>query len=190
MSKEAIIKNIAATAAASAADIAADAATKRDEILSSAKRDSEAKLAEAKAVAEQNSALNRARQAKIAELDARKITLTAKRRVIDAAYALAEKKLIALPDKEYARFMGVLVNRYAEEGDTVIVSPRDAARLNEAWLKSCCKTPGLKLAVSDVDFSGGLMLSNSVCDKNLTAEMLVSEARVRTERKVAEMTEE
>lgn len=188
MSKEVILQNILATAKATAEKIVSEAEQNRDGQIALAEKAAAERLAAAQEEAREKAELNAARKRKIAELDAKKLTLGARRATIERAYALAAEKLTALPDEEYRKFIGGLIVKYAEPNDTVLVSERDEKRLTADWLSKIGKGLKLSLAVSQ-EFTGGVILRNTFCDKNLTVEMLVAEVRPVTEAQVAALTE-
>lgn len=187
MSKESMIETILRSGETAAENIESAARADAADLLARAEKDAADKRARATAAAEESARLTRARKVKIAELDAGKVTLAARRQLIGRAYGLAAERIAVLPDDEYRTFFGALVRKYAEPGDRVIVSARDRQRLDKDWLAAV--RADVTLVLSETDFMGGVILSNGVCDKNLTIETLVDESRAATETHVAALLE-
>lgn len=129
-----------------------------------------------------------ARRRSVAELDVRKLTLSAKQAAVSRAFAEAKARILALPDAEYRQFLRALLAAYAAGGDTVVVSKDDCRRFSQSEVSAFAKERGIKLGYrADGEFSGGLVLEGGCCDKNLTLDMLLAECRERAEKRVADL---
>lgn len=185
--KEAIIASIIGGAEQTAAGILSDARAEKDKLLEDTRnnlmRERDAQLDKAARDAEEL----KKRRLTLAELDSRKVILAAKQRVIDSVYYEAVTKILNMTDNVYREFMGGFVEKYAENGDTVVTSERDAKRLNETWVEGLAKKLNLRLTLADYYHHGrgGIVLEGRYCDKNLTLETLVKEIRPETEARVA-----
>lgn len=185
--KEAIINSIIAAAEKKAEAIVADALAEKEELLEKTRVALEAKEKEAVSRAEAEAEKTVARKLTIAELNVRKQLLAAKQTVIDKVYDAAITKTLNMADNVYREFIGGLVQRYAGDGDEIMIAERDAKRLNYDWATSL----GVKIG-KDVSLSqkyhggrGGVVLTGYKCDKNLTVETLASEVRDKTEGEIA-----
>lgn len=185
--KEAIVDSILVSARDAAANIVADAKAERDELVATTLESAEREGAEQLARAHEDAAMLKSRRLKLAELDSRKVILTAKQQVIEKAYVQAETKILNMTDNVYRDFIGSIVCRYAEDGDEIIIAARDAKRLHYDWVDGLNKKLHMNLTLSDRCHNGrgGVILTNAKYDKNLTVEMLVAETRTQTESEVA-----
>ncbi|MBP5307708.1 MAG: V-type ATP synthase subunit E [Clostridia bacterium] len=169
------------------AKIISDAEEKALATVAGAERRAENIIAEARAAAarsrEEQLALLSARHAETlrrreinARLDCNKLTLSARREVIDAVFDGALQKLCALPEAEYAAFIGKLLSKHAEGGETVVLSFRCGCREKIAALP-VIKEKNLTVSKEYGKFSGGAVLVGGGYDKNLTFEALIESAR-------------
>lgn len=165
-----------------------DAETKAAEIISIANAEAEKSIADGNSWAErykseQNAILNAANEDKVlrrktvAELDVKKIVLKAKQDAIESVFDSAYKKLCSLNKAEYLSFVVKLIEKYAEEKDTVVLSSDGV--ISETGLTSFEVVKDKKLTVSDVkgEFIGGVMLVGKICDKDLTFKSIVNESK-------------
>lgn len=165
-----------------------DAETKAAEIISIANAEAEKSIADGNSWAErykseQNAILNAANEDKVlrrktvAELDVKKIVLKAKQDAIESVFDSAYKKLCLLNKAEYLSFLKKLLEKYAEEKDTVILSSDNI--ISEKDLSDLKVVSDKHLTVSDVkgDFIGGVMLVGKICDKDLTFKSIVNESK-------------
>ena len=123
----------------------------------------------------------------VAKLEVRKIILCAKQELISDSFALARDQILNLPLEGYKQFLSALIQKYAEEGDVVVLSKRDLSRIKEADIEQMAKGKNIRLSLSTKagDFDGGLVLSQKNCDKNLTIDTVLNSVREKTEGKVA-----
>lgn len=126
------------------------------------------------------------RRATVADLDYRKIVLSAKQDIIGGVFDLALDKLTKLGKKEYLAVIDKLIGENGEKGDEIVIAkgaPVTAADVEK--LASAAKL-GLK-ARENGDFKGGIMLIGRVCDKDLSFGTLLNAEKAETEADVAEM---
>lgn len=165
-----------------------DAETKAAEIISIANAEAEKSIADGNLWAEsykseQNAILNAANEDKVlrrktvAELDVKKIVLKAKQDAIESVFGSAYNKLCSLNKAEYLSFVKKLLEKYAEESDTVILSSDNI--ISEKDLSDLKVVTDKHLAVSAEkgDFIGGVMLVGKICDKDLTFKSIVNESK-------------
>ncbi len=169
MSKEAIIKKIEDDAAAKAAKITSEGEEKANGILDAAKKECEQQLVAARAEIERTTEETLSRSRTVAELDAKRLLLDAKLKILDRVFARALEKLVALDDASMRELLfGMLA--YAENGDEVILNERGRALISAKDLKAYAQERGVSLKLSKEvgSFEGGLVLRQGGIDKNLT----------------------
>ena len=121
-----------------------------------------------------------------ARMDTGKVLLAARQEEISAAFAAAEEAFRTMDKKKYFDFIVSLLDRWAEEGDTVVLAAADAERVSERDIASYAAARGIRLSCrADGAFSGGVMLENDRYDKNLTVGMLLQEYRASHEAEIA-----
>lgn len=177
--KEAIINGITEKAEREAAALVASAQAERDELLAQVKAEEERKRESALESARASAQSVLSRRETICNLESRKSALAAKQQVIDAAFGESVKKILNMTDHIYREFIGGLIEKYAEDGDRVIVAERDAKRLHAEWLQETagkCKKH-ITLAEEHHDGKGGIILCGKECDKNLTLETMLKSLR-------------
>lgn len=122
-----------------------------------------------------------------AELDVRKTVLAKKREKLNEAFKKAEEKILS-DDEAYISFIGGAVKQYAEDGDTVVVSPSDEKRISKDFIGNLAKENGISLSYrADGKFSGGVILEGKSYDKNLTIETILGEYKRNNENRIADI---
>lgn len=169
--KEAIIEKIISDATAKGEAVIDDAKFKATEIenVTKAVCTSMVDNAEKERAAAVNDVLTRSKT--VAELDAKKLLFDAKNKVVALTFETALNKVKSLPKEKYAKLvMGML--SMAEDGDVVTISKREKDVLTEAVIKEFAAKKKIKLTLNKKfgDFDGGIILSGSGVDKNLTFE--------------------
>jgi V/A-type H+-transporting ATPase subunit E len=114
----------------------------------------------------------------VAQMEARKVTLSAKQEMVEQAFDLALRKLCALPDERYVETNAKLLARAAPDGTgKVIFSEKDRGRIGAASVAAANALLGEKgrLTLSDEvrPFRGGFILVNGSVEVNCTFETLV-----------------
>ena len=177
--KEAIIAEIISKAERAAAGLISDAKAERDAALEKVRAEEARKREEALAEARSAAAEIASRAKTLSSLEARKTELAAKQRVLDAAFEEASKKILNMTDHIYREFIGGFIEKYADDGDSVIVAERDKTRLHAEWLKSLGDKCGKRLSLSEKTHggNGGIILSGKTSDKNLTLETMFASLR-------------
>ena len=169
--KEAIIEKIISDATVRGEAVIDDAKFKATEIENVAKAvcASMADNAEKERAAAVNDVLTRSKT--VAELDAKKLLFDAKNQVVALTFETALNKVKNLPKEKYAKLvMGML--SMAEDGDVVTISKREKDVLTESVIKEFAAKKKIKLTLNKEfgEFDGGIILSGSGVDKNLTFE--------------------
>lgn len=180
--------------------ILSDAKHDAGEMLSEALKKAEALVAakQAEADAEYDLSVEEARKAgeevvrrrlTVADLEVKKLLLSAKKQAVDEAFEESLKKLLALPKEEYAALVGSMIASAADDGDVVVISENDKNVLTKAVFDKISAKIGKKLTLSDTfgNFKGGVMLLGKGVDKNLTFESELALLRDEVEPEVAKI---
>lgn len=165
-----------------------DAEIKASGIISVAEADAEKSIADGnlwaeKYKSEQEIILKAANEDKllrrktVAELDVKKIILKAKQDAIEKVFNLTYNKLCSLSKAEYLSLVINLLENFAEENDTIILSYDDIISEKDLADRKVFKDRHLTVSAVKGDFLGGVMLVGKVCDKDLTFKSLVNETK-------------
>ena len=167
--------------------IAADASQEIAAIQAEARRESEDILARGRRAADERVE----RLASVAQLDARKLELSAKQEMLARAYDRALEKLTGLPDGAYTDLLAQLAVEASSTGrEAVILSPKDRARYGKAAVTRANEKLGdghLTLSEQTRPIQGGLILSDGDVEVNCSLETLVRLIRGETDREVAKV---
>lgn len=180
--------------------ILSDATHDAGEMLSEALKKAEALVAakQSEADAEYDLSVEEARKAgeevvrrrlTVADLEVKKLLLSAKKQAVDEAFEESLKKLLALPKEEYAALVESMIASAADGGDVVVISENDKNVLTKAFFDKISAKIGKKLTLSDTfgNFKGGVMLLGKGVDKNLTFESELALLRDEVEPEVAKI---
>lgn len=180
--------------------ILSDATHDAGEMLSEALKKAEALVAakQSEADAEYDLSVEEARKAgeevvrrrlTVADLEVKKLLLSAKKQAVDEAFEESLKKLLALPKEEYTALVGSMIASAADDGDVVVISENDKNVLTKAVFDKISAKIGKKLTLSDTfgNFRGGVMLLGKGVDKNLTFESELALLRDEVEPEVAKI---
>jgi len=176
MSKEALVERIISDAQ-EAAVAQIDAANRRaEEIISEAARRAERNKAGAEAEASARAKAIIDGKAAAARLDAAKITLAEKRRVLDEIYERAKQKLFSLDKTTAVKLSDRLLKEYAEEGDTVVFNT-GFPYIKEVSALPVIKEKKLAIQPKTADIGGGFVLYGKKSDKDLSYAALIAADR-------------
>lgn len=186
MSKEAIVEKIISDAHLKAESIIGEANAKADEVISAAAEECKAYLYNFKAETDKMVFDVEARSKTVAELDAKKLALAAKTKVLDVVYERTLDNLRNLDKDTYSELIFAMLQN-AKDGDVVTISQREKDIVTKESLAQFAKEKGISLTLSDKlgDFDGGVILSENGVDKNFTFEIEVALAKEQTEANVA-----
>lgn len=186
MSKEAIIDKILSDANLKADAVIGDANAKADEIISLAAEQCKSYLYQSKAETDKMALDVDSRSRSVAELDARKLQLAAKTKVLDSVYASVLDKLRNLDKERYSALIFAMLDN-AKDGDVVTVSEREKDIVTKQSLDEFANKKGITLTLCEKtgDFDGGVVISENGVDKNFTFEVETALLREQTETKVA-----
>ena len=120
-----------------------------------------------------------------AALDARRYKLECKQNLIASCYDKALERLVKSTDAEYKKIISDLLNKFAEDGESVCIADKDADVITQRFLDGVGKD--LTLSDKRINATGGVVIEGNGYDKDLTFEALVSYAKADTEATVAEL---
>lgn len=123
--------------------------------------------------------IKRARET-LSAIENKKTYLTAKQSAVEKVYSLALEKLSAMKKDEYLALIGGLVEKYAEEGDLVILSESAPLSVNDVLALAPVKKLSLKVEKTG-KFDGGIVLSGKAFDKDLSFKAIIEEEKERSE---------
>ncbi len=159
------------------------------EIISKAQADADAQVADFKSglKAEYNEILRRGEV--VANLDAKKILMSAKSKAVDNLFQKTLEQLALLDKKKYLAIIENLLKKYAEDGDIVIISSQDKGKITQKFVDDIAKKMGIKLSLAKDfgSFNGGVILAGKNSDKNLSFDMELLQLREECETQISSM---
>lgn len=159
------------------------------EIISKAQADADAQVADFKSglKAEYNEILRRGEV--VANLDAKKILMSAKSKAVDNLFQKILEQLALLDKKKYLAIIENLLKKYAEDGDVVIISSQDKGKITQKFVDDIAKNMGIKLSLAKDfgSFNGGVILAGKNSDKNLSFDMELLQLREECETQISSM---
>ncbi len=159
------------------------------EIISKAQADADAQVADFKSglKAEYNEILRRGEV--VANLDAKKILMSAKSKAVDNLFQKTLEQLALLDKKKYLAIIENLLKKYAEDGDIVIISSQDKGKITQKFVDDMAKNMGIKLSLAKDfgSFNGGVILAGKNSDKNLSFDMELLQLREECETQISSM---
>ena len=119
----------------------------------------------------------------VAGLDANKVDLGVKQRLIGEAFEGALRKLTELPHDAYLSFVHILMEKAVVTGDEVLLVGKDERYIDGAWLDSYNASHSTRVSLSGdrLPISGGFVLRNGKIDINCSWDMLVGDIRPEIE---------
>lgn len=186
MSKEAIIDKILSDARIKADAIIGEANEKADSIIAQAAEACKEYIYNSKSETDVKVLDIEARSKTVAELDAKKLQLAAKTKIIDMVFDRALDKLRNLDTERYRALVFAMLEN-AEDGDTVVISQREKDIVTKDALNEFAKQRGIKLTLADEagDFDGGIVIKSRGVDKNFTFEVEIQLLKEELETQVA-----
>lgn len=186
MSLADIKAKIEADAKAEAEEIIGKFREQADEILAAARRESEKiqKRLEEKIRSEETEV--RRRKKIVADLEARKLGLGARRELIEMTFNKVLDILSQTQDARYLAFMEGLMAEGAVNGDEEVLLAKGEKRVSKKWIEEFNEKYKKRLSLSNdmVPGSGGFVLRRSDINVNCTLEVLLRWAREDMEAEV------
>lgn len=187
--KDAIIDKILFDAKAQSENIINEAKDKAKDIISKAK--SQVKAYSEEEIKRAESMLDdiEKRKVTVANLEVRKILLSAKQNVINETFNNSLEKIVNLNKSEYLKIIKGMLRAHAQDKDIVVISKNDKETITKTFINDTSKELGIKLTLSNKygDFKGGIVLSSENYDKNITLDVELNTIRDEVEPKVAKM---
>lgn len=125
-----------------------------------------------------------------AEMETRKLTLSAKQKVLAETYDRALEILCSMPREEYLSLLVRLLKAAGGKGDEKIaLSAKDRDEIGETLVERANKelNAHYTLAGEAADIHAGLVLISKECDVNCSFETLLALSREKTERGAAKL---
>lgn len=139
-----------------------------------------------------NSALERdeiiRRRITVANLEVKKINLSAKKQVILKAFDEAIKE-VKKDVNGYKQLLTALLKE-AKSGDKIQISKNDKDIIEPKWIIETAKSKyKVNVEVMDTfgDFDGGFMIIGTKSDKNVTLDLIIGELKEKYESTIADM---
>jgi V/A-type H+-transporting ATPase subunit E len=119
----------------------------------------------------------------VAGLDASKVDLGVKQRLIGEAFEGALRKLTELPRDDYLSFVHTLMEKAVVTGEEVLLIGKDERHIDGVWLDGYNASHSTRLSFSGdrLPISGGFVLRNGKIDINCSWDMLVGDIRPEIE---------
>ncbi len=113
-----------------------------------------------------------------------KLILKEKNVLIDRVFEIVLEKFKKLDENKYKKFLESALS-YAEDGDTINYSSRkDDAKIIPSL--KIFKAKNLSMGKELKDISGGIIISNKICDKDFSFEGLIKEKKENSIKQVAQ----
>lgn len=125
-----------------------------------------------------------------AEMETRKLTLSAKQKVLAETYDRALEILCSMPREEYLSLLVRLLKAAGGKGDEKIaLSAKDRDEMGETLVERANKELNAHYALAGevADIRAGLVLVSRDCDVNCSFETLLALSREKTERGAAKL---
>lgn len=119
-----------------------------------------------------------------AVMEGKKALLATKREVLDTVYSRLADRLYGLGHDDYLALVNTLLERYATEGDTVLMAKGCAIDYGEVQSLAVSRRLALRVEYGE-GIKGGIKLVGSAMDKDLTFEALCHSLQSSTEMDLA-----
>ncbi|MBR2208430.1 MAG: V-type ATP synthase subunit E [Synergistaceae bacterium] len=123
----------------------------------------------------------------VAELDAKRIDLGVRQRLVGEAFDAALKQLVELAPDKYVKFADKLLSQAVSTGKEVIFVGKNEKHLDQRWIDgyNASHNTSLTLSGEKLAIAGGFILRNEKIDTNCSWEMLLADCRADIETEVA-----
>jgi V/A-type H+-transporting ATPase subunit E len=115
----------------------------------------------------------------VANLDAAKVELGVRQRLVGEAFGGALRLLTELPRDKYLSFVHTLLEKAVETGDETLFVGKNESHIDGAWLDSYNAGHSTRLSFSGnrLPIAGGFVLRNGKIDINCSWDMLIGDIR-------------
>jgi V/A-type H+-transporting ATPase subunit E len=130
-----------------------------------------------------------------ANLEAKKIILSEKQKIIEDVFNKASESILKLDDKDYLNIIKKMILDNIEKGDeTVFIGSPDKNRISKDFiqdinkeLKAKGRKDELKLSTSYLPIKGGIIIGSGTIRKNISLELLLKNVREEAEMQMSKM---
>ena len=168
--------------------VLANARQEADTVASRYQVRAEAEAAELAAKNEKAAAEREERLVSAAQMEARKVLLSAKQEMVEKAYIRALEKLCSMPQEQYVDVLADLLLQASTTGtEEVVFSQKDREHAGKAAVEKANKASGKKLTLSQetLPIQGGFILRSGNVEVNCTFDTLVRLQKAETAGAVA-----
>ena len=122
----------------------------------------------------------------VAELDAKRVDLGVRQRLMSEAFAASLKQMVEMAPDKYVKFADKLMAQAVSTGHEGVYVGKDEKHLDQRWIDGYNASHGTSLTISPdkLDIAGGFVLRNDRIDTNCSWEMLLADARADLETEV------
>lgn len=188
MSVENITANILSDAKQVAEVSLMNAEKSKEEIISKAKDEAEAIKQEAAEKANKDAENLKSRKLSAAELQSRKMMLSAKQEAIKKSFEEALKKLRAMPEDQYIEFLTNEIIKVPYSEGTIVLNKQDRDKIGEKLVKAVndkLKAEKFTLSNETVNSQGGFVLRSGAIIINNTFETILDSIKDELTNEVA-----
>lgn len=169
--KQVIAQKITDDARKSADNTLIAAQKKADDVIEKANIIAKEQIEKAVLQAKSEGELLIERRSTIARLDGKKYILSAKQTLIKRVFSHAEKMLEELSGEKYLALINGQLEKFAKDGDTVILSKNASLTERDILNLQVCKQKNLTVKKCG-NFGGGIIIENAKTDVDLTFKAL------------------
>lgn len=129
------------------------------------------------------------RKVSAAELQGRKMILSAKQEAIKKSFDVALEKLVSMPEDEYVDFMANQIAKIPYNEGIIFLNMQDKKKIGEKLVKTVnekYKTGKYVLSNETINSRGGFVLKNGNIEVNSTFETMIDSIKDELTNKVAE----
>lgn len=122
----------------------------------------------------------------VAELDAKRVDLGVRQRLVGEAFEASLKQMTELVPDKYVKFADKLMEQAVSTGKEVVFVGRNEKHLDQRWIDGYNASHGtsLTLAGEKLAIAGGFVLRNDKIDTNCSWDMLIADSRADIETEV------
>jgi V/A-type H+-transporting ATPase subunit E len=122
----------------------------------------------------------------VAELDAKRIDLGVRQRLVTEAFEASLKQLAEMAPDKYVKFADKLMAQAVVTGQEVVFVGKNEKHLDQRWLDgyNASHSTSLTLSPDRLPITGGFVLRNDRIDTNCSWDMLIEDARADIETEV------
>ncbi len=122
----------------------------------------------------------------VAELDAKRIDLGVRQRLVGEAFDAALKQLVELAPDKYVKFADKLLSQAVATGKETVFVGKNEKHLDQRWIDgyNASHNTSLTLSGEKLPIAGGFVLRNDKIDTNCSWEMLLADSRADIETEV------